>query len=141
MTPIQFLLDTSALVRLLRDPTTRTAWEQQITAGLAGVCPIVELEMLYTARSSADRDELVDLLAGAFAWVPMPERVFTQAAEVQAALTRRGLHRSAGAVDLLIAATAELHALTLVHYDRDFDQITKVTGQPAVWLAPAGSIN
>jgi len=25
--------------------------------------------------------------------------------------------------------------------DRDFDQVTTVTGQPAVWLAPAGSIN
>lgn len=54
---------------------------------------------------------------------------------------RRGQHRSAGAVDLLVAATAELNTLTLVHYDRDFDQIAKATGQPAVWLAPAGSIN
>jgi predicted nucleic acid-binding protein len=71
----------------------------------------------------------------------MPDRVFVHAADVQAALTMRGKHRSAGAVDLLIAATAELHTLTLVHYDRDFDQITNITGAPAVWLAPAGSIN
>lgn len=141
MTPVRFLLDTSALVRLLRDPRVRAGWEQQITAGLVAVCPIVELELLYTARSTADRDELVDLLAGAFAWLPMPDRVFAQAAEVQAALTLRGQHRSAGAVDLLVAATAELHALTLVHYDRDFDQIAKATGQLAVWLAPAGSID
>jgi predicted nucleic acid-binding protein len=140
VTPVRFLLDTSALVRLLRDPKIRAGWEQQITAGLVAVCPIVELELLYTARSTDDRDELVDLIAGAFAWVPMPDRVFAHAAEVQVALTSRGQHRSAGAVDLLIAAAAELHAVTLVHYDRDFDHIAKVTGQLAVWLAPAGSI-
>jgi predicted nucleic acid-binding protein len=141
VTPVRFLLDTSALVRLLRDPAVRTRWEQQVTAGLVAVCPIVELELLYTARSAADRDELVELLGTAFASVPMPDRVFARATEVQAALTRRGQHRSAGAIDLLVAATAELNTLTLVHYDRDFDQIAKATGQSAVWLAPAGSIN
>ena len=141
MTPARFLLDTSALVRLLRDPAVRGRWEQQITAGLMAVCPIVELELLYSARSKADRDELADLLAAAFAWVPMPDRAFAHAAEVQAALTVRGKHRCAGAVDLLVAAAAQLHALTLVHYDGDFDQVALVTGQPAVWLAPAGSID
>jgi len=141
VTPVRFLLDTSALVRLLRDPAVRAHWEQQVTAGLVAVCPIVELELLYTARSAVDRDELVELLGTASAWVPMPDRVFARATEVQAALTQRGQHRSAGATDLLVAAAAELNTLTLVHYDRDFDQIAKVTGQPAVWLALAGSIN
>jgi hypothetical protein len=60
------------------------------------VWPIVELELLYTARSAAARDELVELLGTAFASVPMPDRVFARATEVQAALTRRGQHRSAG---------------------------------------------
>lgn len=141
MTPARFLLDTSALVRLLRDPAVRARWEQQITAGLVAVCPIVELELLYTARSTKDRDELVELLGTAFAWVAMPDRVFARAADVQATLTWRGQHRSAGAVDLLVAATAELSTLILVHYDRDFDQIASATEQPAMWLAPAGSIN
>ncbi|MER7003615.1 PIN domain-containing protein [Dactylosporangium sp. NPDC000555] len=70
----------------------------------------------------------------------MPERVFSRAAEVQAAMTARGTHRSAGAVDLLLAATAELSSLTLVHYDHDFDEVAKVTGQPTIWIAPPGSI-
>ena len=141
MMPARFLLDTSALVRLLREAGVRARWEPQITAGLVGVCPLVELELLYSARSKSDRDELVDLLATAFVWVPMPEQVFDRAAEIQAASTAQGAHRSAGAVDLLVAACAELHRLTLVHYDHDFDQITKVTGQAAAWLAPPGSIN
>jgi len=96
--------------------------------------------LLYTARSNTDRDELLELLRAAFAWVVVPDRTFDRAAEVQAALTDLGAHRSAGAVDLLIAATAELHGLTLLHYDGDFDQIVRVTGQRAQWLAPAGDV-
>jgi predicted nucleic acid-binding protein len=136
----RFLTDTSALVRILRDETVRARWEPQITTGLVAVCPIIELEVLYSARSKANRGELLDLLRSAFGWVLMPDRVFDRASEIQAALTDLGAHRSAGAVDLLIAATAELHSLTLVHYDRDFDQIVRVTGQRAQWLAPPGEI-
>ena len=136
-----YLVDTSALVRLLRDGTARARWTQQITAGLVAVCPLVELELLYSARSKTEREEMQELLRTAFAWLVMPDRLFDRATEVQAALTSTGAHRSAGAVDLQIAATAELHRVTLLHYDRDFDQIAKVTGQPAQWLAAPGEIS
>jgi len=141
MSVSRFLLDTSALVRVLRLPAVQDRWEQQITAGLVAVCPIVELELLYSARSKADREETLDLLHTAFGWVVVPERVFDRATEVQAALTSRGEHRSAGTVDLLVAATAEFHGLVLVHYDHDFDPITRVTGQPTAWLAEPGTID
>lgn len=140
MSPVQFLLDTSALVRILRDVGVRHRWEQQITAGIVAVCPIVELEVLYSARSKADRDELVELLRASFAWVVVPDHTFLRAAQIQSALTDVGAHRCAGVVDLLIAATAESHRLTLLHYDRDFDQIVRVTGQRAQWLAAPGEI-
>jgi predicted nucleic acid-binding protein len=140
MSPTQFLIDTSALVRILRDPAIRVRWEQQITAGIVAVCPVVELELLHAARSKADRDELLELLGVTFAWVAMPERAFDRAAQIQAGLTDIGAHRSAGAVDLLIAATADLHGITLLHYDHDFDQIVRITGQRAQWLAQPGEI-
>jgi predicted nucleic acid-binding protein len=40
-----------------------------------------------------------------------------------------------------VAATAEPRSLVLVHYDRDFDQISEVTGQSMIWVAPPGSID
>ena len=43
--------------------------------------------------------------------------------------------------DLLIAAAAERSKLTLLHYDRDFDQIAKVTGQACQWVVPAGTVD
>lgn len=36
-------------------------------------------------------------------------------------------------VDLVLAATAELQGLALLHHDRDFDIIARVTGQPLRW--------
>jgi predicted nucleic acid-binding protein len=140
MTTARFLIDTSAIVRLLRYPTLRERWQSQILAGVIGLCPLTELELLYTARSKADREEQLDLLAATFTWVAVPDRVYGRAAEVQQLLTHNGTHRSAGPVDLLLAATAELQSLTLVHYDHDFETIAKVTGQPIAWLAPPGSI-
>jgi predicted nucleic acid-binding protein len=55
---------------------------------------------------------------------------------VQGELTTKGQHRSAGPVDLVVAATAELHGLTLLHHDRDFGVIARVTGQPFRWYGP-----
>jgi predicted nucleic acid-binding protein len=49
----QYLVDTSALVRIFRDQKVRARSEQQIAAGLLTVCPVIELEFLYTARSKA----------------------------------------------------------------------------------------
>ncbi len=140
MTPTRFLVDTSALVRLLRNPDVRNRWQPQITAGTMGTCPITELEFLYSARSKSEREEWLELLNATFAWVGVPDQAFTRAAQVQEAMTARGTHRSAGVVDLLIAATVELSGLTLVHYDHDFDEIVKVTGQSAIWVAAPGSI-
>jgi predicted nucleic acid-binding protein len=69
-----------------------------------------------------------------FGWYFMPERCSARASEVQELLTAKGTHRSAGAVDLLVAATAELHGLILLHHDHDFDCVAAVTGQPTEWL-------
>lgn len=43
--------------------------------------------------------------------------------------------------DLLIAAAAESHGLTLLHYDADFDRIAAVTGQSCEWVVPAASVD
>ena len=124
-----YLADTSGLFRLPTEPA-RSRWEDQLSSGLIAVCPVVELEFLFSACSLADRLDKQRLLRAVFTWVPMPERAFERAAEVQQLLTERGEHRSAGAVDLLVAATAEASGLTLLAADRDFETIAGVTGQP-----------
>jgi predicted nucleic acid-binding protein len=50
-------------------------------------------------------------------------------------LTETGRHRSAGPVDLLIAATAECAGLIILCDDRDFQTVASVTGQPVKLVA------
>lgn len=84
------------------------------------ICPIVELEFLYSVRSLADRMEKQRLIRELFGWVPMPEGVYERADEVQQLLTEAGAHQSAAPVDLLIAATAERERLIVLCDDHDF---------------------
>jgi len=129
VSPALYLIDTSGVFRILQDKL-RQAWSDHLAAGVIAACPVVELEFLYSARSLADRLEKRRLLHDLFGWVPMSERAWERAEEVQQLLTEAAMHRSAGPVDLLIAATAERERLTLLSDDRDFTAIAQVTGQP-----------
>jgi len=44
--------------------------------------------------------------------------------------TDRGRHRARSIPDLIIAATAELAGLTVLHLDKDFEVIADITRQP-----------
>jgi predicted nucleic acid-binding protein len=129
VTPAIYLIDTSALFRILQ-AELRRAWSDQLAAGVIAVCPIVELEFLYSARSLADRLEKQRLLGDLFGWVSMHDGAYERASDIQQAMTELGSHRSAGAVDLLIAATAERERLTVLCDDHDYLAVAAVTGQP-----------
>jgi len=128
VTPAIYLIDTSGLFRILRSDL-RKAWSEQLAAGVIAVCPVVELEFLYSARSLADRLEKRRSVRELFGWVPMRESAYDRADEVQQMLTESGAHRSAGPIDLLIAATAEAERLTVLCDDRDYQTVAAVTGQ------------
>ena len=129
MTPALYLIDTSAVFRIFQ-AELRKAWSDQLSAGVIAICPIVELEFLYSARSLADRLEKQRLLHDVFGWVSMHDGCYERADEVQQLLTESGAHRSAGPVDLLIAATAERERLIMLCDDHDYQTVAAVTGQP-----------
>jgi predicted nucleic acid-binding protein len=58
-----------------------------------------------------------------------------RAVEVQLRLAELGHHSAPSIPDLLIAATAELAKLTVLHHDKDFELIAQVTGQPIEQLS------
>jgi predicted nucleic acid-binding protein len=61
----------------------------------------------------------------------MPDSVYRRSRNTQGQLTAKREHRSAGPVDLLVAAAVEEAGLTLLlHDDRDFETTTRTTGQP-----------
>lgn len=129
MSPALYLIDASGLFRILQGEL-RKAWSDQLAAGVIATCPIVGLEFLYSARSLADRLEKQRLMHDLLGWVPMHEGAYERAEQVQQLLTEAGAHRSAGPVDLLIAATAERERLTVLCDDHDYQTVAAVTGQP-----------
>ena len=139
MTRARWLVDNSALSRLDR-PEVVTVLRPRIDDGLVGVSIVTELEVGYSARSTRDYRATSHWIVDWLIPVHFPPRAEARAREVQAALIERGQQRSAGVADLLIAATAEIEGLTVLHYDADFDLIAEVTGQTCEWIVPKGSI-
>jgi predicted nucleic acid-binding protein len=131
-----WLIDKSALVRLYRSRDAEE-WAGRIDRGLIRICTVTRLEVGFSARSGKD-------LRSGYARAPLariPVEYLTpaiedRAVEVQVALGERGQHRAASIPDLLIAATAELAQLTVLHDDKDFELIADVTGQPIERLTP-----
>lgn len=134
-----WLIDRSALPRLVL-ASDAGAWATKIERGLVHISTVTRLEVGFSARSGADLRSSIDrppLSA-------MPREYLTpvieeRALDVQALLADRGQHRAPSVPDLLVAATAELAGLTVLHVDKDFDLIAAVTGQPTERLALAGA--
>lgn len=133
----EWLADKSALVRLAASPDA-AEWANRIQRGLVRITTVSRLEVGYSARSGTDfRAGLRKPPISA-----MPVEYFTpaienRAVEVLGLLADRGQHRAPSIPDLLIAATAELAGLTVLHCDKDYDLIAGVTGQATQWLRVA----
>ncbi|MBQ0986146.1 PIN domain nuclease [Streptomyces sp. F63] len=134
-----YLIDTSAAARLLLSDEHDGRWGEALTCGLIALCDITELELLHSARSGPDRENKQERLRWLFGWAPVPDGILQRARETQQLLTDHGEHRSAGPVDLMVAAVAELSGMTLLHHDRDFETVARHTGQPTCWLADPDS--
>ncbi|MEW2383070.1 PIN domain nuclease [Micromonospora sp. NPDC047707] len=132
-----YLLDKSALARWPKSAVAPVL-DELSERGLLAVCGAVEIEVLQSARTAKDAQRARWLLGG-FHWLPMPDEVWDRAIDVQLQALHKGNHRALSMADLVIAATAERHGATVLHYDGDYDMITAITGQPTVWVVPAGT--
>lgn len=133
----RWLADRSALARLAQQPVADRLGPLLVN-GLVATTPIIDLEILYSARSLADYENILSERR-ALPSYPLTEYSTDRAIEVQHRLARLGRHRIP-LPDLLIAAVAEVNDLTVVHYDADYDLIAEVTRQPCEWVVPRGSL-
>lgn len=135
----RYLADASALARL-RHPPVAEALGPLIEAGLVATCGVIELELAWAARTSAELDELrADRDAG-YEWLATQDEDWRRALQVQAELWRSGQMRSVGLPDLLAAAVAERERVAVLHYDAGYDLVAQVTGQPVRWVVPRGTV-
>ena len=132
-----YLADKSALVRL-HHPTVARRLGPLLVDGLVATTPIIDLEVLYSARSLADYEEIL-AERRSLPSCPVTSEVTDRAIDIQHRLAQRGRHR-VPLLNFLIAAVAELNDLAVMHYNPDYDRIAEITGQRSEWVAPRGSL-
>ncbi len=125
-----WLIDKSALVRLAASPDA-AQWAARIERGLVRITTVTRLEIGYSARSGEElRAALRRPPLAAMPVEYQTSAIEDRAVEVLTLLADRGQHRTPSIPDLIIAATAELAGLTILHLDKDFEVIAAITGQP-----------
>lgn len=130
-----WLIDKSALVQLGSSPDA-AEWAARIERGLVRIATVTRLEIGYSVRSGPDLR--VALRQPPLSSMPVEHQTPTiedRSVEVLTLLADRGQHRAPSIPDLIIAATAELAGLTVLHVDKDFETIAGITGQPLERLA------
>lgn len=120
-----YLLDTSGLVRLLRGAALQSAWHDAIGAQAVASCYPQRAEFLYSARNSREFDEIEEMFSDLYPDVPVPKSAGRWIGAVQHRMAKAGEHRSASAIDLIIAATAAHHGLAVLHDDADYRAIAR----------------
>jgi predicted nucleic acid-binding protein len=130
-----WLIDKSALVRLASSADA-AEWAARIERGLVRISTVTRLEVGYSARSGADlRAGLQRPPLSSMPVEYLTPAIEDRAVEILTLLADRGQHRAPSVPDLIIAATAELAGLTVLHLDKDFEVISDLTGQPLERLA------
>ena len=138
------LLDNSAWSRVvageLPDDRAETVagWLEQRQLA---ICLPFLLEAGYSARASADYQEMMDEFDLLFPRVEIAAAMEDRALLAQRELAARGHHRLAP-IDVMIAACAHETGAGVLHYDRDYDLIAEHTSLSfeSVWLAPGGTL-
>ena len=135
-----YIADTSAWVRSIH-PVVRDEWHDAHTGQQIGTCPVVVLELLYSARDGEDFDRRAADLA-MLRDIPVTRSVTNAARQAYRDLAHVGAayHRSVRVPDLLIAACAQDAGIGVLHYDADFDRLAEVMTFESRWIAPPGSL-
>ncbi len=117
---IRYLIDSSALWRVMRDDALRSAWSEVITAGAIGSCPPQRAEFRRSARNIDEYEQMGSMFDDLYPNAPVPKSAWQWVEAAQHRLVRHSAHRALSVADLLIAATAAHHGLVVLHDDNDF---------------------
>lgn len=114
--------------------------EPLLEAGRIATCGIQLTEALREVSNRKAVEALQNARAG-LRWFSTPDEIWDRVLEVQGELSATGRRTAVKVPDLILAAVAERHRATVLHYDRDFDTIAEITAQPVEWVVPPGSVD
>jgi predicted nucleic acid-binding protein len=124
---VNYLIDTSALVRILRRQVDQQ-WHEQVTRGLVAICEPVITETLAIAVAKK-YGQVEDALRETYPWVAVPDDVWDIVTSVRRELAKKSLHKGLSVAGHLVAATAIRLKLTVLHEDGDFETVSQMIPQ------------
>ena len=124
---MKYLIDTSALVRIVRKQADEH-WNEQVTRGLVAICDPVLTETLTIADAKAYR-RVEENLRAAYPWVPIPDDAWDIVTSIRHELAKHSAHQGLSAADYLVAATAIRLKLTVLHEDADYQTAARLVPQ------------
>jgi predicted nucleic acid-binding protein len=139
MAAVIYLADTSVLVRQGSHPPVLERFQRLSIEGRLAICQMTMLEFLNNAPDPRGYEIVWSSLL-VHRWLDVTTDAMDRAMDVHRRLAKNSQHRNFSLPNLVIAATAEQHEATVLHYDDDFDRIAAVTGQPVEWVVPRGSL-
>jgi predicted nucleic acid-binding protein len=117
---IRYLLDSSALWRVLRDAALRASWAEVVSLGVIGSCHPQRVGFRRSARTADEYEQMSQMFDVLYPDAAVPKGAWRWIESAQYRLVRHGAHRALSAVDLLICATAVHHDLIVLHDDGNF---------------------
>jgi predicted nucleic acid-binding protein len=123
---IRYLIDSSALWRILRDPALRASWAETISVGVIGSCQPQRAEFRRSARDVDEYENMSEMFSSLYPDTAVPKQAWQWIESAQYRLVRTGAHRALSAVDLLVCATAALRNLVVLHDDADYRTAAKI---------------
>ena len=118
---IRYLLDSSALWRILRDGALRESWAGVVSLGVIGSCHPQRTEFRRSARTIDEYEQMSWMFDELYPDAAVPKTAWCWIESAQYRLLRHGAHRAFSTVDLLICATAAHGDLVVLHDDSDFE--------------------
>lgn len=122
-----YLVDTSALVRILRKQVAPSR-HKQVERGLVAICEPVIVETL-TMADSKRYQRVEEELRDAYPWVPVPDDVWDTVRGTRNELAAHSQHQGLSVADHLVVATALRHRLVVLHEDGDFETVARLVPQ------------
>jgi len=133
-----FIVDKSAWLSVHRHADLQGEWASALREGQLATCPIVNLEILFSARNLDEFDGWEEDL-GVLRMVPVTHAVCLAAIGALRELIARS-QRGIPIADALIAAAAQDAGCGVLHYDKHYDLLREVLEFESRWIAPRGSI-
>lgn len=129
---IHFLVDSSAVWRLQRQPELVRSWDPLLVSGAIGSCEPQRVEFRRSARNADEYEQMFETFRDVYPDVPVPKSVWRWIDAAQHTLARAGAARALSVLDLLVCGTAAAHGLVVLHDDGDYELAARHLSDVAV---------